>query len=405
MVTAPGRRNVIIYFAAFLTSEAASQILGVAVGWTVYNIHHRPIDLGLVGLVMFVPSLLLVFVAGHAIDRFNRKRIIILAAFGVAVCAFTLAALVLTHADSLPLYLGVLFCQGIARAFGSPAERTVLVNIVETADYMKVQARYASAREIVTIAAPSLGGALVAASTIAAFVTTGAMTVAAVIGFSLLHVRATIRKTGTGINPDSALDGVRFIRSRPIVLGAISLDLFAVLFGGATALLPMFADQVLHAGAVAYGMLRSASGVGAALMAIVLSKWTPNRSVGKTMLLAVTGYGLAIIAFAFSRSLWLSIFALASAGALDMISVVIRRGLVALNTPDAMRGRVASIESVFIMGSGQLGSFESGAAAQLFGLIPGLALGGLATLGVVVIWALAFPPLRHADRLDTSMED
>jgi len=405
LITAPGRRNVAIYFVAFLTSEAASQVLGVAVGWTVYNIHHRPIDLGLVGLVMFVPSLLLVFVAGHAIDRFNRKRIIMLAAAGVALCAFALAGFALAHLDNLPLYLAVLFCQGIARAFGSPAERTVLVNIVETADYMKVQARYASAREIVTIAAPSLGGALVAISDVAAFVTTGLMTVAAVLGFGLLHVRATIRKTGTGISRDSAMDGVRFIRSRPVVLGAISLDLFAVLFGGASALLPMFSDQILHAGAVGFGMLRSASGIGAGLMAIFLSKWTPARHVGRTMLLSVFGYGIAIIAFAFSRTLWLSIAALAAAGALDMISVVIRRGLVALNTPDAMRGRVASIESVFILGSAQLGSFESGAAAQIFGLIPGVALGGLATLGVVAIWAFGFPALRTSDRLDTSADD
>jgi MFS family permease len=354
--------------------------------------------------VMFVPSLLLIFVAGHAVDRYERKRIIMLAATGVAVCAFVLAALALARVESLVLFLAVLFCQGIARAFGSPAERTVLVNIVETADYMRAQARYASAREIVVIAAPSIGGALVAVSDVTAFAVAGVMTIGAVAGFSLLHVRATIRKAGTGINPDSAMDGVRFIRSKPIVLGAISLDLFAVLFGGATALLPVYADQILHAGAVAFGMLRSASGVGASLMAIMLSRWTPNRNVGKTMLLAVAGYGAAIIAFAYSRNLWLSIAALAAAGALDMISVVIRRGLVALNTPDAMRGRVASIESVFIMASGQLGSFESGTAAQIFGPVLGVALGGLATLGVVVTWGLAFPPLRTADRLDSSAD-
>lgn len=402
--TSPSRHNVAVYFVAFLTSESASNVLAVAVGWTVYGIHHRPFDLGLVGLVMFIPSLLLVFVAGHAVDRFDRKRIIVLSAAGVAACAFALAALALAHIENLLLYLAVLFCQGIARAFGSPAERTVLVNIVETSEYMRAQARYASAREIVVIAAPALAGALVAVSDVAAFVTAGMMTIGAVIGFSLLHVRATVRTAGTGINPDAAMDGVRFIRSRPIVLGAISLDLFAVMFGGATALLPVYADQILHAGAVGFGMLRSASGVGASVMAVVLSKWTPNRRVGKTMLIAVAGYGVAIIAFAYSRNLWLSIVALAAAGALDMISVVIRRGLVALNTPDAMRGRVASIESVFIMASSQLGSFESGTAAQLFGPVLGVALGGLATLGVVVTWALAFPALRNSDRLDTSAD-
>jgi MFS family permease len=366
----------------------------------VYGIHHRPFDLGLVGLVLFAPSLLLVFVAGHAVDRFDRKRIVVIAASGVSVCAFALAALAFAHVQNLALMLGVLFCQGVARAFGSPAERTILVNIVETAAYMRVQARYASAREIVVIAAPSLAGALVAVSDVAAFVAAGLMTLGSVAGFSLLRVRAIVRAQGTGISADSALDGVRFIRSRPIVLGAISLDLFAVLFGGATALLPVYADQILHLGAVAFGMLRSASGAGASVMAIVLSRWTPNRRVGRTMLTAVACYGVAMIAFAYSRNLWLSIAALAAAGAFDMVSVVIRRGLVQLNTPDDMRGRVTSIESVFVGASSQLGSFESGTAAQVFGPVLGVALGGVATLGVVLTWALAFPALRTSDRLE-----
>ena len=391
------RRNVAAYFFAFLSSESSSQVLGVAVAWTVYSIHHRPFDLGLVGLVMFAPQLFLVFVAGHAVDRFNRKRIAMLAATATAFFTFVLGALALTHADNLPLVLSVLFCQGIARAFGSPAERTILVNIVETEDYMRVQATYASAREVAVIAMPALGGAVVAASTFAAFALAGALTLAAVFGFSILHVRDTIR--ATGIRKDSALDGVRFIRSKPIVLGAISLDLFAVLFGGATALLPVYAVQILHSGAVAFGMLRSASGIGASVMAIALSRRTPNRRVGKTMLYAVAAYGVAIIGFAYSRNLWLSIACLATAGACDMISVVIRRGLVALNTPDNMRGRVNSIESLFINASGQLGSFESGTAAQIFGPVLGVALGGAATLGVVVTWALAFPALRNSDRL------
>jgi MFS family permease len=399
------RRNVAAYFFAFLSSESSSQILGVAVGWTVYNIHHRPFDLGLVGLVMFVPQLFLVFVAGHAVDRFNRKRIAMIAATAVACCAFVLGMLALAHVDNLPLVLSVLFCQGIARAFGSPAERTILVNIVEIEDYMRVQATYASAREVAVIAMPAIGGAVVAFSTVAAFALAGALTLSAVFGFSILRVRDTIRSTATGIRKDSALDGVRFIRSKPIVLGAISLDLFAVLFGGATALLPVYADQILHAGAFTFGMLRSASGIGASVMAIVLSRRTPNRHVGKTMLFAVAGYGLAIIVFSVSRNLWLSIAALAVAGACDMISVVIRRGLVALNTPDAMRGRVNSIESLFINASGQLGSFESGTAAQLLGTVLGVALGGVATLLVVLTWALAFPALRASDRLNSDAVD
>jgi MFS family permease len=385
-------------------SEAASQVLFIAVGWSVYGIHHRPFDLGLVGLAMFLPSLFLVFVTGHLVDKHDRKRIIVLAAIGQAVFTFTFAALAFAHIRDLVLYLAVLVGLGTARAFGSPAERTILVSIVDTSAYMSVQTRYSSLREIVVIGAPALGGWFVAISDVAAFSTAGVMVVAAVVGFSLVRVPASVRAKVAGFDTDSALAGVRFIWARPIVLGAISLDLFAVLFGGAVALLPIYADQILHAGAVGYGLLRSASGVGASIMAIFLSGRTPNRRVGRTMFIAVAGFGLATIAFAFSRNLWLSIVALAACGAFDMVSVVIRRGLVQLNTPDTMRGRVNAVESVFIGASGQLGSFESGTLAQLIGPVACVAFGGVATVAIVVIWALAFPALRASDRLRTSAE-
>ena len=379
-------------------------MLFIAVGWSVYGIHHRPFDLGLVGLAMFLPSLFLVFVTGHLVDKHDRKRIIVLAAIGQAVFTFTFAALAFAHIRDLVLYLAVLVGLGTARAFGSPAERTILVSIVDTSAYMSVQARYSSLREIVVIGAPALGGWLVAISAAAAFSTAGVMVVAAVVGFSLVRVPASVRAKVAGFDTDSALAGVRFIWARPIVLGAISLDLFAVLFGGAVALLPIYADQILHAGAVGYGLLRSASGVGASIMAIFLSGRTPNRRVGRTMFIAVAGFGLATIVFAFSRNLWLSIVALAACGAFDMVSVVIRRGLVQLNTPDTMRGRVNAVESVFIGASGQLGSFESGTVAQLIGPVACVAFGGVATVAIVVIWALAFPALRASDQLRTSAE-
>jgi hypothetical protein len=227
-----------------------------------------------------------------------------------------------------------------------------------------------------------------------------------VAGFSLLRVRAIVRAKGTGINADSALDGVRFILSRPIVLGAISLDLFAVLFGGATALLPVYADQILHARRrrVRYVAQRErARRLADGDRALALH--TPNQVVSAARCSRPShGIGVAIIVFAYSRWLWLSIAALAAAGAFDMVSVVIRRGLVQLNTPDEMRGRVTSIESVFVGASSQLGSFESGTAAQIFGPVLGVALGGVATLGVVLTWALAFPALRTSNRLDGSAD-
>jgi MFS family permease len=394
-----GSRNIVAYFFAFLMGESAAQILTIAVGWSVYGIHHRPFDLGLVGLAIFLPSLLLVFVTGHLVDRYDRKRIIVLAAIGQAVFTFLFAALAFAGIRDLLLYLAVLVGLGTARAFGSPAERTILVSIVATSDYMRVQARYSSLREIVVIGAPALGGALVAVSAVAAFAVAGLFVLASIAGFLRVHVPATMRAKGAALDADSALAGVRFIAARPVVMGAISLDLFAVLFGGATALLPVYADQILHVGAVGFGLLRSAGGVGASITAIVLSQRTPNRRVGRTMFVAVAGFGLATIVFAFSRTLWLSILALAATGAFDMVSVVIRRGLVQLNTPDAMRGRVNAVESVFIGASGQLGSFESGTLAQLAGPVACVALGGLATVAIVLIWAVVFPALRASDQL------
>jgi hypothetical protein len=392
-------RNLLMYFVAFLTGEGAAQVQTVAVGWTVYGIHHRAFDLGLVGLVMFTPSLLLVFVAGHVVDRYDRKRIVLAAAFAEAVCALALAALALAHVRDLGIMLAVILGIGIARAFGSPAEATVLVNIVETNAYMRVTARYSSLREIVVIAGPTLGGALVAISDVTAFATAGVMTLVSVAAFALVHVRATKRDANAELDARSALGGLRFIISRPIVMGAISLDLFAVLFGGASALLPIYADQILHVGAFGFGMLRSASGIGASLTAIWLSQRTPNRRVGRTLLVTVAGYGLAMLVFAYSRNLWFSIAALAAAGAFDMVSVVIRRGLVMLNTPDAMRGRVSAVTSVFVGASSDLGSFESGTLAQFLGPIAAVAIGGVATLAVVGIWAGIFPALRLSDRL------
>jgi MFS family permease len=392
-------RNLIAYFVAFLTGEGAAQIQTVAVGWTVYGVHHRAFDLGLVGLVMFAPSLLLVFVAGHVVDRYDRKRIVVFAAIAEAVCSLVLAALALAHERDLVIMLVVLLGIGVARAFGAPAESTVLVNIVENEAYLRVQARYSSLREIVVIAGPALGGALVAVSGVAAFATAGFMTLVSVVAFLLVQVRATERSASGELDAGSALGGVRFIISRPIVLGAISLDLFAVLFGGASALLPIYADQILHVGAFGFGMLRSAGGAGASLTALALSQRTPSRRVGRTLLVTVAGFGLAMLVFAYSRNLWLSIAALAAAGAFDMVSVVIRRGLVTLNTPDAMRGRVNAVEGVFIGASSDVGAFESGTLAQFLGPVAAVAIGGIATLVVVGTWALAFPALRHSDRL------
>jgi MFS family permease len=366
----------------------------------VYAIHHRAFDLGLVGLAMFSPALLLVFVTGHAVDRYDRKAIIICAAIVEAACSLILAGFALGHVRDLVLTLAVVAVLGTARAFGNPAERTILVNIVGKAAYVKAQARYSSMREIVVIAGPAAGGALLAVSDATAFIVAAVLIFAALAGFALVRVPATQRPAGTEFDKKSALDGLRFIISRPIVLGAITLDLFAVLFGGASALLPVYAVQILHVGAFGFGMLRSAGGIGASAMAVVLSHRPPHRRVGRTLLTTVAGFGIATLVFAFSRNVWLSIAALATAGAFDMVSVVIRNGLVQLNTPDAMRGRVNAVESVFIGASNDLGAFESGTLAQFLGPVAAVAIGGVATLLVVAGAAVGFPALRASDRLE-----
>ncbi len=280
-----------------------------------------------------------------------------------------------------------------------PAESTVLVNMVGPERFLSVQARYNSMREVVVVAGPMLGGALLNVSIVIAFLVAGTLSLLTIAAFALAVMPGTLEGAVRKLDPGSALDGLRFIASRPSVLGAVSLDLFAVLFGGATALLPIFADQILHVGAFGFGLLRCAGGIGASLTAVYLSQRPPQRRVGRTLLLTVAGYGVAMLLFAYSRNLWLSIVTLAAAGGFDMVSVVIRRGLVTLKTPDAMRGRVNAVENVFIGASGQLGAFESGTVAQLIGTIGSVVFGGIATLAIVGLWARIFPALRQSDRM------
>ncbi|MBV8491560.1 MAG: MFS transporter, partial [Candidatus Eremiobacteraeota bacterium] len=384
-------RNLAVYYAAFLCTEAAGQIQGVAVAWSVYGINHRALDLGLVGLLLFLPSLLLVLVTGHVADRYDRKRVVLAAAACEFLCTLSLAGIALAHVRNLPLTLAIVFVLGTASAFGTPAERTMLVSIVERSDFMRAQARYSSFRELLVIAAPALGGALVAISEATAFLATAALLVVAMSAFFVLRVPARTQAPDRTFSLDTALDGIRFIRAHPILLGAISLDLFAVLFGGADALLPIFAIQILHVGAFGFGLLASSSSVGSTVMAFVLSHRPPHRRVGPTLLMAVAGFGIATVVFAFSRNLALSFAAFAAGGAFDMVSVVIRNALIQLNTPDEMRGRVNAVENVFIGASNQLGAFESGTLAQFVGAVPAVALGGLAPLAVVAVWAVAFP--------------
>jgi MFS family permease len=389
---------LVAYFVAFLIGEGAVQIQAVAIGWSVYQIEHRPFDLGLVGLALFLPSLVLVLVTGTAVDRFDRKAIVIAASAAELLGSATFAWFAGAGQLRLDATLAVVVGIGIARAFGQTAERTILIGIVDDDRYLSVNALYSSTREVMVIGGPALGGVLVAFSPAVAFAATAGLLAIAIAAFSFVRLRRVVASVE---RPSwrSALDGLRFVRSQPVLLGAISLDLFAVLFGGANALLPVYAVDILHVGAIGFGMLRSAEAVGAFVMGVVIHRRPPARRIGVLLLTAVAGYGIAMIVFALARDLRVALVALAAAGALDMVSVSIRSGLVALNTPDAMRGRVSAIEMVFIGASSDLGAFESGALAQLIGAVGAVAFGGAATVIVVAAWAVAFPALARSDRL------
>jgi MFS family permease len=386
------------FFFGALFGDAAVQIQAVAIGWHVFALGHRALDLGLVGLVLFLPTFLLSLPAGIVADRYDRTRIVTLGLCTEAAGSFAFLALVAAGERRIGAFLAVLAVIGIARAFTAPAERTLLPSILSTAAFLRGQALYSSARELTVIAGPALGGILVAFGAPVAFGISGALLVLAAGAFAFLRVERPVHEGGAP-TMRAALEGVRFILDRPIVLGAISLDLFAVLFGGVTAILPIYADTILRVGPVGLGLLRSAPAAGAALAALWFARRPPERRIGALLLTAVATFGIATLVFALSRNLPLSLAMLALAGASDMVSVVIRAGLLRQNTPDAMRGRVNAAENVFIGASNELGAFESGVLAAVLGTVTSVVAGGLGTLLVVAAWAAFFPQLRNADRI------
>lgn len=387
------------YFIAFLSGEGAGQVQSIAVAWHVFTLHHRPFDLGLVGLALFLPAVVLVLVTGLFADRHNRRTIVIAATGAEFAAALGFLGLVLAHIDRLWPYLAVLVGIGTARAFGVPAERGMLLSLVPESDYLPVSAAYSAVREIVSVGGPALGGALVAFGTPIALGASAALLVLSIGGLFALRVppRAP-RVHDDAATLDDALGGLRFIRAQPVILAAISLDLFAVLFGGATALLPAYADTILRVGPIGLGFLRSAPAAGAAATAAYLARRPLRSNVGRTLLVAVAIFGLATIVFGVSRDLRLSIVALVVVGASDMVSVIIRTALVQLTTPDAMRGRVNAVENVFIGASNELGQFESGTLAALVGIVPAVVAGGAATVAIVAVCGVVFPQLRRFDR-------
>ena len=391
-------------FVAFWFARIASgfgfQMLSVAVGWQIYAITGRAFDLGLIGLVQFVPSVLLALPAGHVADQFERRRIVLIGQIIEWVAIVALAVLSFLHGIHELGILALVFVIGVAKSFEFPALQSMLPALVPPAILPRAMAVNASAGQAATIMGPALGGLLYVAGPDVVYAVAALLyLVSAMLMGRLRYEQAPPRREPATLK--TLFAGVHFIRRRPDVLGVISLDLFAVLLGGATALLPIFAKDILHTGPWGLGLLRAAPAVGALLMSLWLARHSMQRRVGPIMFAAVAGFGIATLVFALSHVLWLSLIALFALGAFDMVSMVIRGALVQLDTPDDMRGRVSAVNAIFINTSNQLGEFESGMLASWLGAVQATLLGGIGTLAVVALWMAMFPTLRRRQRLQT----
>jgi MFS family permease len=391
-------RDFRLFLAMRLPANLAVQVQSVAVGWQVYDLTHRPLDLGLVGLAQFLPVFGFALIAGHVADQFDRRRILAACLGLQLLCSALLIAATLHGLKTIwPIY-AILVLFGTARAFSAPATQSLLPNLVPREALGSAFAWNSSGFQSMTIAGPALGGLIYGFGPAAAYAVAAGLALVAVA--AALSIRARlVPAENRGMDWNSLVAGIRFIRGRRDILGAISLDLFAVLFGGATALLPVFAGAILHAGPVGLGLLRGAPGAGALIVSLTLSRRPLTRHLGPVMFAAVALFGAATILFGLSRALPLSIICLATLGGADVVSVVIRSTLVQMRTPDDMRGRVAAVNLLFIGSSNQLGEFESGALAALIGAVPAVVAGGACTLAVAALGMTLFPSLRRLDRL------
>ncbi|TKI08535.1 MFS transporter [Martelella alba] len=389
-------------FAAFWLARTFSgfgfQMLFIAVSWQIYSLTGRALDLGLIGLAQFLPSVLLALPAGHLADQFDRRRIALFGQMVEWLAIAALAALTVTHHIHEYSILGLVFMIAVAKALESPAMQSMIPTLVPPSILARATAANASSSGAATLVGPALGGFLYVIGPGAVYLSASILSLSSLLLISRLrYEQAPVPRVPATFA--TLFAGVRFIRARPDVLGVISLDLFAVLLGGATALLPIFARDILHTGPWGLGLLRAAPSAGALLMGFWLSHRALQRRVGMTMFAAVAGFGAATLVFALSGRLWLSLLALFALGAFDMISMVIRQSLVQLDTPDDMRGRVNAVNSIFVNTSNQLGEFESGMLAAWLGAVPAAALGGIGTLLVVGLWMRWFPGLRRRQGL------
>lgn len=387
------------YLAALSAHGFAMQILSMAVSWQVYDITRDPWDLGLVGLAQFLPALLLVLITGLTADRFNRRLILVLCLGIEAVCAAGLVIFTLSQPTVVWPVFGILVILGVARAFFNPAADALAPNLLSKDAIPHGISLNSMTWQITSITGPVLGGLLYGFGGHVAYLTAAALVTLAMVCVVLIgQVSQANRVEETSIG--TLLAGFRFIKSEPIVLGAISLDLFAVLLGGATALLPVYARDILQVGELGLGLLRAAPGVGAVAMALWLARYGIRDRAGWVLFSFVAAFGLFTVVFGLSTWVPLSIFALAMMGASDMVSVYVRETLMQLWTPDDVRGRVNAVNRVFIGASNELGEFRAGTVAALLGAKTAVVLGGAGTVIVAGLWSWMFPALRTARRLE-----
>ncbi len=391
------QRQFMRFWLARLAGVMANQMLMVALAWHMYDITSSAWDLGLVGLFQFVPALLMTLPAGHLADRLHRGRIFAACMLAQAAVALLLALATQRGFATRELILAISVVLGIARALQMPAQQALTPLLVPQELLQAAIALSSSGMQVAIICGPALGGLLYVTG--AGTVYLSCMVLLFLSGGLTLLVRYQYRPSALAASWNSVLAGVAFVWQRKLLLGATSLDLFAVLLGGATALLPIYARDILHSGPVGLGLLRAAPAVGALAMSLLLMRWPLRRHVGHRLLLAVAVFGLATLLFGLSTHFGLSLLALAITGAADNISVVTRLTLVQLETPDEMRGRVSAVNSIFIGASNQLGEFESGATAALFGPVGSVVAGGIGTVLVALVWLRLFPALARRDRM------
>jgi MFS family permease len=397
-------RDFACFLAANFLGTMALAMQAVSLGWQIYDLSGSPFQLGLVGLMEFLPPFCLALFTGHIADRFDRRRIVALGLLAETVAAVYLVATILLGRVSVFGILAVAFAFGLARAISTPAQRAMMPTLMPAEDFPSAVAWGSISWQVASIGGPALGGLLYAIDPAVVYAATAAALLASAVAILCVTPRPPREEIE---RPDlaSLLAGVSMIFRHKLLLGAISLDLFAVLFSGAAALLPVFAKDILHVGPVGLGILRSAPGIGAVTTALLLTQWPLRRHVGRRLFLAVGVFGIMAIGFGLSASYWLSFALLLVMGAADNISVYVRGSLVPLATPDRLRGRVVAVESVFIGASNELGAFVAGSGAALLGPVLAVLTGGTLTLGVALVWSALFPSLRSVDRMETVRAD